>query len=112
MNIDRRKQLQAEYKNRKPEMGIIAFTCKQTGESFLCACRDVNAGFNRSRLQLNITRHPNAKLQALWTQFGESGFELSVKEALPYEQADEVSEEDLETLLELCLARDNQSLRM
>ena len=112
MNADRRKQLQGEYKNRKPDAGVLAFTCRQTGDSYLMATSDIKAGLNRSRLQLNIGRHPNSKLQSQWDQYGEAGFELALRELLDYEQGDEVSKEDLEALLELCLAKDANSLRM
>lgn len=112
MNTDRRKQLREEYKNRKPEMGILAFTSKQTGESYLFPSRDIKAGFNRIRLQLDIGSHPNAKLQAGWSQWGESGFVQTVAEQINYEQVGDVSQDDLETLLELCLARDPLAVRM
>ena len=29
MDKEKRKQLQEAYKNRKPQMGVIAFTCKR-----------------------------------------------------------------------------------
>lgn len=112
MNADRRKQLQEEYKNRKPDMGVLAFTCRQTGDSYLMAASDIKAAFNRCRLQLNIGRHPNSKLQSQWEQYGEAGFELATRELLEYEQGDDVSKEDLEALMELCLAKDENSVRM
>ncbi|NLC31872.1 MAG: GIY-YIG nuclease family protein [Clostridiales bacterium] len=112
MKTDRRKQLQEEYKNRKPDMGVIAFECRATGDSYLMASEDIKASFNRARLQLNIGRHPMAKLQSQWNQYGEEGFDLIVHEQLPYEQLDEVKKEDLEALLQLCLEKVAQSSRM
>lgn len=112
MDKERRKQLQESYKNRKPPMGVIAFTCRETDESFLCACTDTKAGFNRSLLQLSIGSHPNKRLQELWKQYGEAGFEQRVIEALDYEHPEDDHREDLETLLDLCLARDDKAVKM
>lgn len=112
MDKERRKKLLEEFKLRKPQMGVIAFTCTKTGESFLCACRDTKAGFNRSLLQLGIGSHPNKRLQELWKHYGEAGFEQRVVEALEYQEQGDVHEDDLKTLLELCLARDPQAISM
>lgn len=32
MDTKRRKELMAEWKHRRPEMGVISFFCKETGE--------------------------------------------------------------------------------
>ena len=34
MDMNRKKQLMEDYKNRHPEMGIIAFKCGETDEIF------------------------------------------------------------------------------
>ena len=112
MDKEKRKQLQEAYKNRKPQMGVIAFTCKGTGESFLCACADTKAGFNRSLLQLGIGSPPNKRLQELWKQYGETGFDQRVAETLEYENLEDVSRDDLDTLLELCLSKDDKAVKM
>lgn len=35
MDMKRKKQLLEEYKNRRPEMGVISYRCIATNESFL-----------------------------------------------------------------------------
>jgi hypothetical protein len=112
MDKERKRQLQEACKNRKPPMGVIAFTCRETGESFLAASTDTKAGFNRSLLQLGIGSHPNKRLQELWKQYGEAGFEQRVAEELDYENAEDDHREDLDTLLDLCLARDDKAVKM
>lgn len=46
MDMNRKKQLMEDYKNRHPEMGIIAFKCRETGEIFLGTSKDTKADYN------------------------------------------------------------------
>ena len=85
MNTERRKQLLEEYKNRKPEMGILSFNCNATGEKYLCQSKDMNAHINSNVFQLSAKTHPNKKLQELWNQYGKAGFKISVMRVLKYE---------------------------
>ena len=54
----RKKQLLEEYKNRRPEMGVIALTCRQTGESFLGASKNTQADFNSLCFKLSARGFP------------------------------------------------------
>lgn len=46
MDIKRKKELLEAYKNRHPEMGVISYSCKETGEVFLGISKDTRADFN------------------------------------------------------------------
>lgn len=81
--MDRKAMIDA-YKNRIPDMGIIALTCKATGETFLGASMDIHADFNSIRVKLNSGFHPNRRLLSLWKEHGESGFDLTVLEKVEY----------------------------
>lgn len=48
MDTKRKKELLQQWKNRRPEMGVISFRCKKTGESFLGISKDTKADFNRT----------------------------------------------------------------
>ena len=104
MDKSQKKTLVEEWKNRRPEMGVISLRCKETGETFLGPAKDTKAGFNSIRAKLSGGWHPNKRLQELWKQYGEEGFELSVAAVLEYEDPQEDHTEELETLWELCLA--------
>lgn len=112
MDSNRKKQLMQEYKNRKPEMGIISFRCNATNESFLEISKDTKASMNSIRGKLASNWHPNKKLQALWDQYGEDGFTLSVLQLLKYEDPLVDHTEDLKKLREECLAKDDQATKM
>ena len=106
MNSERKKLLMEEYKNRRPEMGVISFRCKATGESFLEISKDTRADFNSLTVKLESNWHPNKKLLKLWNEYGQEGFELSVIKVLKYEDPKENYTFKLEELREKCLQED------
>lgn len=63
----RKKQLLGEYKNRRPEMGVIALTCRQTGESFLGASKNTQADFNSLCFKLSAGASPTAACRSCGT---------------------------------------------
>lgn len=84
MDMRRKKELLEAYKNRRPDMGVIAYKCITTGESFLGASTDIKADFNSTTMKLSSGYHPNKRLLELWKIHGPEGFELSVIEVLEY----------------------------
>lgn len=112
MDKERRRQLMEEYKNRRPEMGVISFCCTATGESFLGTSADTRADFNSVRCKLAANWHPNKRLLELWNQHGESGFKISVLRILKYEDPLADYTRKLEVLLEQCLEEDSKAVRI
>lgn len=112
MDMTRKKELLEAYKSRQPEMGVIAFQCNTTGETFLTAAADIPAKFNRIRFQLSAGNCPNKRLQELWTQYGQDGFTLQVVKQLESDGLEEDHTEELETLCELCLLENPNASRI
>ncbi len=103
MDIKRKKELIEAYKNRHPEMGVISYKCKETGEVFLGISKDTKADFNSNNVKLKAKMHPNKRLQELWNKYGSEGFELSVVQILKYDDPNEDYTDELESLREQCL---------
>lgn len=112
MDKAQRKALVGEWKNRRPEMGVISLRCKETGETFLGIAKDTKAGFNSIRAKLNGGIHPNKQLSELWNRYGEEGFDFSVAAVLEYEDPLEDHTEELETLRELCMAENPSAVKI
>lgn len=112
MDAKRKLELLEIYRNRRPEMGVISFRCKATGESFLGIATDTKAGFNSTSAKLAAKYHPNKRLMELWNQYGQEGFELSVIKVLKYEDPKEDHTKELEALREQCLAADPKARRI
>ncbi len=112
MDRNRKKQLLEEYKHRRPEMGVIAFRCKETGESFLGISKDIRAGFNGIRIRLEANFHLDKVLQERWNRYGKEGFEEAVVKLLEYEDPLGDHTEALEELLEECLTAEPRAIRI
>ncbi|GAE87861.1 GIY-YIG nuclease family protein [Acetivibrio straminisolvens] len=110
MDKKRKKELLEAYKNRHPEMGVISYRCKETGDVFLGISKDTKADFNSTNMKLSAKMHPNKLLQELWNKYGLEGFELSVVKVLKYDDPHEDHTEELESLREQCFA-DNPNAR-
>ncbi len=70
MDIKRKKELLESYKNRHPEMGVISYCCKKTGQVFLGISKDTKTAFNSINTKLAANWHPNKQLQELWNKYG------------------------------------------
>ncbi|GFI61122.1 hypothetical protein IMSAG049_00275 [Clostridiales bacterium] len=103
MNSERKKELLEEYKNRKPEKGIIAYKCTATDETFLMASNDTRVSFNSTSAKLSMNSHPNKRLSELWNKYGKEGFELFVVKQLDYKDIADDYRPKLEKMLEDCL---------
>ncbi len=112
MDMKRKKQLLEEYKNRRPEMGVISYRCIATNESFLGISKDTKASFNSTNTQLAANYYPNKRLQELWNHYGMEGFELTVVKTLQYESPADDHTVELEALREQCLVQDKQARRI
>ena len=85
MDTKRKKELLEAYKNRHPEMGVISYRCRETGEVLLGISKDTKSDFNSTNMKLAANWHPNKRLQELWNKYGSEGFELSVIKVLKYD---------------------------
>ena len=112
MDKAHRKALVEEWKNRRPEMGVISLRCRETGETFLGISKDTKADFNSNRAKLSSGTHPNRRLTELWNRYGEDGFDFTVAAVLEYEDPLEDHTEELETLRELCMAEDKTAAKI
>lgn len=102
MDMKRKKEILENYKNRHPEMGVISYECRETGEIFLGISKDTKADFNSINVKLEANWHPNKQLQELWNKYGKESFELSVVKVLKYENPNENHTMNLEGLREQC----------
>lgn len=84
MDEQRKRELKEAYRNSRPPMGVLAFRCEPTGESFLLASRNISADTNSVTFKLNSGYHPNRHLLELWERYGEEGFVVEVLEPLDY----------------------------
>lgn len=112
MDKSRKKEILNEWKNRKPEMGIIAFHFVEADETFLGISKDLSVGFNSSMFQLKLKSHPNQRMQELWNHVDEEGVELKIISKLKYDDPKEDHTKELKELLEICLLEDQYAKKI
>lgn len=88
MNKEQKKQVKQEYALQKPRMGILCVRNTENGDSFLLGAKNTAAVMNSCSFQLKMGSYPDRELQALWKQYGETTFELSICRELPYDKKD------------------------
>ncbi len=79
-----KKELKEEYKQMKFPMGVFQIRNTVNGKIFVDSSTNMNAKWNRNRLQLSVGNHPNKELQNDWNEFGEEAFQFEVLEELKH----------------------------
>ena len=86
----------------KPNMGIFAIRCKNSGRYYLEESTNLKSGINRTVFQLNWGSHRNAELQRDWKTHGEECFIITILDELSYSE-DNPNADYSEELTELVL---------
>jgi hypothetical protein len=79
---DRRKELKAQYKERKVIGGVFVIRNTETGKPFLDATTDLQGSKNRFAFARQTGNCTDLKLQGDWAKHGASAFALEVLEEL------------------------------
>ncbi len=101
-----RKELIREYKRTPKQMGVYCIRNTANGKSFIGASRDIQARFNRHRMELKMKKEPVAALQSDWLEFSEAAFTFEVLDHLePLEREAYDPTEDLKALAEMWIEK-------
>lgn len=73
-----KKQLKNDYKQLKFKAGVFAIRNTVNNKIFIGSSVNMDAMWNRSRLQLDVGSHPNSELQADWKSLGEDKFKFEI----------------------------------
>jgi len=100
--MDRKKELKEQYRQMKPDMGILIIRSKVNNKCYIEGTQDLKSRINRYKFQLGFGSHPSQELQKDWKESGESNFIMEVLENLEYDKDESKTDymEDL-TLLQM-----------
>ncbi|MDP4200904.1 MAG: GIY-YIG nuclease family protein [Bacteroidota bacterium] len=73
-----RKELQNEYKQMKPRMGIFAIRNITSGRIYVARATNLDLIWNAERFKLDSGGHPNRELQQDWNACGSDNFNFEV----------------------------------
>jgi hypothetical protein len=68
------KQIKEEYKLKKFKMGVFQIRNTVNGKIHVGSSLNLDAIWNRNKMELNFGNHRNSILQSEWKQFGERNF--------------------------------------
>ncbi|MBT33166.1 MAG: hypothetical protein CMO01_26190 [Thalassobius sp.] len=109
-----KKELKEAYKQMKPLMGVYQIKNNKNNKVLIEGNTDINAKFNRHRMELNFGNHRLKPLQKDWKEFGEDSFsfevisELETKDELNVDYKEEVKILEQMTLEELAIDPSNR----
>ena len=103
-----KKELKEEYKHMKFPMGVFQIRNTVNGKIFVDSSTNMNAKWNRNKLQLSVGNHPNKELQKDWNEFGEKAFEFEVIEELKHNDKKDIDYKKEVALLEEMLMDEMQ----
>lgn len=93
------KELKNEYKQMKLPIGVFQIRNKFNGKILVEGSTNMEAKWNRHKVELKFGNHRNKELQKDWNQFGETEFvfeilsEIEQKEDLNFQEEVKVLEE-------------------
>ena len=73
-----KKQLKEDYKQMKFKAGGLGIRNTVNNKLYLGSSVNMDAMWNRSRVQLDFGSHPNAELQADWKSMGKDKFTFEI----------------------------------
>ncbi len=97
-----RKELKEEYKQKKYKMGIFQIKNTINGKIFIGSSMDLNAIWNRHKMELKLGSHRNKVLQNDWKKYGEENFTYGIITELKQDDKKETNyKKELKELEEL-----------
>jgi len=100
--MDRKKELKLQYKQMRPQMGILVIRSKANNKCYIEATQNLRGTLNSTQFKLGASTHPNRELQKEWNDFGAGNFMIEILENLEYDKDESKTDytEDL-TLLKI-----------
>src|SRR4051812_48707908 len=81
-----KKELKEEYKQVRFRMGVFQIRNTLNDKVFISGSINIDAVWNRHRVQLRFGNHPNTALQKDWNEQGESAFRFEVVSELAHDE--------------------------
>lgn len=78
MEAKTKKQLKEDYKLMKFKAGVFGIRNTVNNKLYLGSSVNMDAMWNRSRVQLDFGSHPNAELQSDWKKMGKDKFTFEI----------------------------------
>ncbi|GGA13445.1 hypothetical protein GCM10008018_67930 [Paenibacillus marchantiophytorum] len=91
--MNRRQELQMQYKETKQEAGVFQVRNTVNNKLWVDSTRNLRS-MNGKRMQLEMGGHMNKELQKEWNEFGSDAFVMEVLEVLEVKETGYFDEKD------------------
>jgi hypothetical protein len=99
-NMQRRKEIHREYKERLKPSGVFQIKNLTNGKVLLGSSLNLEGPLNKHRFMLKINGHPNQELQKDWNELGPDRFVFEILETVQIQDNPNFNLKDELTLLE------------
>jgi hypothetical protein len=99
-NMQRRKEINREYKERVKPSGVFQIKNLANGKVLLGSSLNLEGPLNKHRFMLKINGHPNKELQKDWNELGPDQFTFEILETVQLKDHPNFNLKDELTLLE------------
>lgn len=99
-NMQRRKEIHREYKERVKPSGVFQIKNLANGKVLLGSSLNLEGPLNKHRFMLKINGHPNQELQKDWNALGPDPFIFEILETVQIQDSPNFNLKDELTLLE------------
>ncbi|GAB3919939.1 GIY-YIG nuclease family protein [Larkinella terrae] len=82
------KELKEAYKQKKFRIGVFQIRNLVNGKILVASSLNLDAIWNRTRMELNFGGYRNEALQAEWKELGETGFAFEILSELTQKEDD------------------------
>ena len=101
-----KSEIKRAYKQSKRPMGVYRIRNSENDKVYIGFATDLEARFNRHKIELKFGNHRNKELQKLWNSFGESAFEFEILDVLDQEEDTQTNpDEELHLLTEMWIQK-------
>ncbi len=84
------KQIKEEYKFKKFKIGVFQIRNTVNGKVYASSSLNLDAIWNRNKMDLNFGNHRNSALQNEWKQFGAGNFTYEILAEVVQKDEDKV----------------------
>lgn len=84
--MDRKKELKEQYKQMRPDMGIVGIRSKKEDWCYIEGTQNLRATTNGTYFKLQSGFHPSRELVKKWKEYEEDNFIFEVLEQLEYDK--------------------------
>lgn len=82
------RELKEEYKQKKFKIGVFQIRNAVNGKIYVGSSLNLDAIWNRNRMELNFDGHRNKALQNEWKEFGEDNFRFEILSEIEQKDGD------------------------